>query len=104
MVTKVAKASTVQGKRLQAETIATTDLAIGSEAIGFTNDSVSGVFVNVAILCCRQSEKKASQGSTKIRLWDGNQNGKKRSGTYSRSAAQLAGTRAETQGAAKSLG
>ena len=63
MVTKVAKASTVQGKRLQAETIATTDLAIGSEAIDFTNDFVTGGFVLVAMLCYRQSERKPTKAS-----------------------------------------
>ena len=41
--------------------------------------------------------KEASQGSTKIRLWDGTQNRQICSGTYSRSAAQLAGLTAETQ-------
>ena len=50
MATKIAKASTIQGKRLQADTIATTDLAIGSGAIGFENVGL-GVFVNVAMLC-----------------------------------------------------
>src|SRR5271169_3841891 len=61
MVTKDAKASTVQGKRLQAETIATTVLAIGSEAIDFTNDFVAGSFVVFAMLCYRQSERKPAK-------------------------------------------
>jgi hypothetical protein len=56
MVTKVAKASTAQGNRPQAVTIASTDLAIGSEEIDFTNDFVAGVFVVVAMLCDRQSD------------------------------------------------
>jgi hypothetical protein len=37
----VAKKSTTQGKRLQADTIVTMDLASGSEAIGFTIDVVA---------------------------------------------------------------
>jgi hypothetical protein len=37
----VAKKSTIQGKRLQADTIVTMDLASGSEAIGFTIDVVA---------------------------------------------------------------
>ena len=61
MVTKIAKASTIHGKRLQAATIATTNLAMGSEAIGFENDVVFGVFVDVAMLCYRQSEKKPAK-------------------------------------------
>jgi hypothetical protein len=41
MVTKVAKESMIKGKRLQADTILTMDLASGSEAIGFTIDVVA---------------------------------------------------------------
>jgi hypothetical protein len=44
MVAKSVKASTIHGKRLQAATIATMDLARGSGAIGFTNDVVPEVF------------------------------------------------------------
>ena len=58
MVTKIAKASTVHRKRLQAPTITTMDLAMGSGAIGCKNDVAPGVFVDFAMLCYRQSEKK----------------------------------------------
>ena len=50
MATKIAKASTIHGKRLQAATIKATNLAIGSGAIGFENVGL-GVFLNVAMLC-----------------------------------------------------
>jgi hypothetical protein len=73
------------------------DRARGSGAIGFTNDLVSGDFVNVAMLCCRQSEKKPAKAPQKYGRGMEPKTGKKCSGTYSRSAAQLAGTRAETQ-------
>ena len=53
--------------------------------------------MNVAILCCRQSEKKPAKAPQKYGCGMETKNGKKRSGSYSRSAAQLAGTRAETQ-------
>jgi hypothetical protein len=56
--TKIAKESTIHGKRLQAATIATTNLAMGTGAIGFKNGVVFGVFVDVTMLCYRQSEKK----------------------------------------------
>ncbi|MGH6838254.1 MAG: hypothetical protein ACREDT_05560 [Methylocella sp.] len=61
MVTKIAKASTVHGKRLQAPTIATTDLAMGSGAIGFSDDGTAGVSVGFAMLCHRQSEEKSAK-------------------------------------------
>src|ERR1700730_12493579 len=61
MATKIAKTSTIHGKRLQAVTIATTNLAMGTEAIGFENGVVFGVFVDVAMLCYRQSEKKPAK-------------------------------------------
>jgi hypothetical protein len=61
MVTKSAKASTVHRKRLQAPTIATTDLAMGSGAIGFSNEGIIGVFVDFAMLCYRQSEEKSAK-------------------------------------------
>ena len=59
MVTKIAKASTVHRKRLQAPTIATMDLAMGSGAMGFSNDGIAGVSVDFAMLCYRQSEEKS---------------------------------------------
>jgi hypothetical protein len=55
MVTKVAKASTIHRKRLQTPTIATMDLAMGSGAIGFSNDGLAGVSVDFSMLCYRQS-------------------------------------------------
>ena len=58
MATKIAKASTIQGKRLHAATMATMVLAMGSGAIGFTNDFDAGVSGDFAMLCYRQSEKK----------------------------------------------
>ena len=61
MATKIAKTSTIRGKRLQAVTIATTNLAMGTEAIGFENGVVFGVFVDVAMLYYRQSEKKPAK-------------------------------------------
>src|ERR1700726_2703294 len=61
MVTKIAKASTVHRKRLQAPTIATMDLAMGSGAMGFSNDGVAGVSVDFAMLCYRQSEEKSAK-------------------------------------------
>src|SRR5580704_4443204 len=61
MATKIAKTSTIHGKRLQAVTIATTNLAMGTEAIGFENGVVFGVFVDVAMLYYRQSEKKPAK-------------------------------------------
>jgi hypothetical protein len=61
MATKIAKTSTIHGKRLQAVTIATTNLAMGTEAIGFENGVVFGVFVDVAMRCSHQSEKKPAK-------------------------------------------
>jgi hypothetical protein len=63
MVTKIAKASTVRRKRLQAPTIATIDLAMGSGTIGLSMDVIAGVSVDFAMLCYRQSEEKVSQSS-----------------------------------------
>jgi hypothetical protein len=53
------------------------DRARGSGAIGFTDDFVSGVFVNVANAMLPPIGKEASQGSTKIRSWVGTQNRQK---------------------------
>src|ERR1700730_11210057 len=61
MVTKIAKASTVHRKRLQAPTIATMDLAMGSGAMGFSNEGIAGVSVDFAMLCYRQSEEKSAK-------------------------------------------
>jgi hypothetical protein len=61
MVTRIAKASTVHRKRLQAATIATIDLAMGSGAMGFSNDGIAGVSVDFAMLCYRQSEEKSAK-------------------------------------------
>ncbi|MGH6850409.1 MAG: hypothetical protein ACREDD_08215 [Methylocella sp.] len=57
----VAKESTVHRKRLQAPTIATMDLAMGSRAIGFSNAGSAGVSVDFAMLCYRQSEKQPAK-------------------------------------------
>ena len=61
MVTKIAKASTVHRKRLQVPTIAMTDLAMGSGAIGLSMDVIAGVSVDFAMLCYRQSEEKSAK-------------------------------------------
>jgi hypothetical protein len=61
MVTMLAKASTVHRKRLQAPTIATMDLAIGSGAIGLSTDEIAGVSVDFSMLCYRQSEEKSAK-------------------------------------------
>jgi hypothetical protein len=61
MVTKIAKASTVHRKRLQAPTIATIDLAMGPGATGFSNNGIAGVSVDFAMLCYRQSEEKSAK-------------------------------------------
>jgi hypothetical protein len=63
MVTKIATASTVHRKRLQAPTIATIDLAMGSGAIGLSMDVVAGVSVDFAMLCYRQSEEEVRRSS-----------------------------------------
>jgi hypothetical protein len=82
MVTKIAKASTVHLKRLQAPTIATIDLAMGSRAIGFSMDVIAGVSVDFAMLCYRQSEEKSAKArfNTKVRFLGGTQTWEKCSG------------------------
>src|SRR6202040_4470673 len=76
MVTRIAKASTVHRKRLQAATIATIDLAMGSGAMGFSNDGIAGVSVDSAMLCYRQSEEKSAKAplTHKVRGVRGNRN------------------------------
>src|ERR1700730_11724395 len=76
MVTKIAKASTVHRKRLQAPTIATMDLSMGSGAIGFSNDGITGVSVDFAMLYYRQSEEKSAKAplAHKVRIVRGNPN------------------------------
>jgi len=76
MVTKIAKASTVHRERLQAPTIATIDLAMGSGAIGFSMDVFAGVSVDFAMLCYRQSEEKSAKAplTHKVRVFQGNPN------------------------------
>ena len=91
MVTKIAKTSTIHGKRLQAARIATTNLAMGTEAIGFENGVVFGVFVDVAMRCYRQSEKKPAEAPLTQKYGCGVEpkSGKKCFGTYSLSAVAL---------------
>ena len=87
----IAKASTIHGKRIQAATIAATNLAMGWGAIDFTNDFVSGVFVDVAMRCYRRYEKKPAKAplTQKYGCGVGPKSGKKCFGTYSLSAVAL---------------
>lgn len=48
-MTKIVRPNTTQGNRPQTATIAATDLAIGSDAIGFAKGFTSRIFLDVAI-------------------------------------------------------